>query len=168
VTATGVVRTGAVLGVVGGALRAAGSFAPTLIASNNARVWLYAVTDVCLTAGLLSVYASRRHHLRTAGSIGLFVALVGVIANVIAPAITDVDVYPITAAAIAIGIVMLSLSEWRTGKMAGWIPAAFALSVVLGGVGMFVAGAGALFVVSGILFGGAFAAMAVTTAMITS
>jgi hypothetical protein len=167
VTASGLVRTGALLGVAGGVLRAAGSFAPTLIASNDARVWLYAVTDVCLTAGLLSVYASRRHHLRAAGSSGLFLALVGFIANWIVPAITHADVYPITAAAIAIGVVMLSLSQWQAGKMAAWIPAAFVLSVVLGGVGMFVAGAGALFVVSGILFGGAFAGMAATHAMIT-
>jgi hypothetical protein len=163
VTANSVVRTGAVLGVVGGALRAAGSFAPTFIASNDARVWLYAVTDVCLTAGLLSVYTSRRHHLRAVGSSGFFLALVGFIANWIVPAITHADVYPVTAAAIAIGVVMLSLSEWQAGTMAVWIPAAFVLSVMLGGVGMFVAGAGALFVMSGILFGGAFAGMAVTT-----
>jgi hypothetical protein len=166
VTKNGVVRTGAALAVVGGVLRAAGSFAPMLIASNDARVWLYAVTDVCLTAGLLSVYASRRRYLRAAGSIGFFLALVGFIANWIVPAIIHADVYAITAAAIVIGVVMLSLSEWQAGKMAAWIPAALVLSVVLGGVGMFVAGAGALFVVSGMLFGGAFAGMAIHT-MIT-
>ncbi len=156
-----VVRVGAVLGVIGGGLRAAGSFAPTLIASNDVRTWLYLTIDVCLMAGLLSIYLARRHHMSAAGHIGFFLALVGLIAVRTGPAVTHVDLYPMTAAAIAMGVVALALSEWRARRMAAWIPLTFALSLVLGSIGTFVAGAGTLFVVSGILFGCAFAAMAV-------
>jgi hypothetical protein len=67
---TRVLRAGAVLGVIGGAMRAAGSFAPALIASEQARTWLCATIDVCLAAGLLSIYLSRRHWLSAAGLIG--------------------------------------------------------------------------------------------------
>jgi hypothetical protein len=161
VTANGVVRAGAVLGVVGGVLRVSGSFAPALVESDAARAWLYAVTDVCLMAGLLSLYLTRRHRMSAVGSIGLLLALGGLIANWIIPVITRVNVYPITAAAVAIGIVTLSFSEWQAGRMAAWIPAAFALSLVIGAIGMLVAGAGPLFIVSGILFGITFAAMGV-------
>jgi hypothetical protein len=45
--------------------------------------------------------------------------------------------------------------------MAAWIPLTFAVSLVVGSIGTFVAGASALFILSGILFGGAFAAMAI-------
>jgi hypothetical protein len=44
--------------------------------------------------------------------------------------------------------------------MAAWIPLSFALSLVVGGIGTFVGGAGPLVILSGILFGSAFAAMA--------
>jgi len=49
-TADKVVRAGAVLGVIGGVVRAAGSFAPMLIASDDARTRLYVAIDVCLAA----------------------------------------------------------------------------------------------------------------------
>ncbi len=67
-----------------------------------------------------------------------------------------------TAGAVVIGILVLAFSEWRMGRMVAWIPLTFALSLVVGGIGTFVAGAGALFIVSGILFGSAFSAMAIT------
>ena len=55
-SASRAIRTGAVIGTVGGALRAAGSFAPRLITSDNARTWLYVSIDICLAFGLLSLY----------------------------------------------------------------------------------------------------------------
>ena len=161
VAAGRVVRAGAVLGVVGGGLRAAGSFAP-VIASDHARTWLYVTIDLCLTAGLLSIYLQRRHRMRAAGLIGFLLALVGLIAGRISPAVTAVNLYPVTAAAVLIGVSAFALSEWRERRMAAWIPMTFALSLVVGGIGTFVAGTGPLFVASGILFGCAFAAMAVT------
>jgi catechol 2,3-dioxygenase-like lactoylglutathione lyase family enzyme len=75
---------------------------------------------------------------------------------------TDLDPYPVTAAAVAIGVLMLAFGEWQMRRMAAWIPLTFALSLVVGSIGTFVAGASALFILSGILFGSAFAAMAIT------
>jgi len=157
-----VVRAGAVLGVIGGGLRAVGSFAPGLIASDAARTGLYIVIDTCLAAGLLSVYVPRRHRTRAGGAIGFFLALGGLIATRASPALTRVDLYPETAAAGAIGVMTLAFSEWRSERLTWWIPPAFALSLAVGGIGTFVAGAGTLFIVSGVLFGVAFAAMAIT------
>jgi hypothetical protein len=160
VAAVRVVRAGAVLGVLGGGLRVAGSFAPTLIASDYVRTWLYVIIDVCLTAGLLSICVPRRHRMSAAGLIGFLVALVSLIVGRTSPAVTAVNLYPMTAAAVAIGVLTLAFSEWRARRMAAWIPLTFALSLVIGGIGTSVAGAGTLFVTSGILFGCAFAAMA--------
>jgi len=156
------VRAGAVLGVLGGGLRIAGSFAPILIASAAARNRLYFVIDTCLIAGLLSIYVARGRRMSAGGRVGVLVALVGLLAIRIGPALTLVDVYPVAAAAVAVGVVALAFSEWRARRMAVWIPLTFALSFALGSIGTLVAGAGALFVISGILFGSAFSAMAVT------
>ena len=38
--------------VIGGILQAVGSFAPTAITSEVARLWLYIAIDACLAAGL--------------------------------------------------------------------------------------------------------------------
>jgi hypothetical protein len=90
------IRTGAVIGTVGGALRAAGSFAPTLIASDDARTWLYVGIDICLALGLSSLYLARRQGMRVAGTLGSLLALGGLIAGRIGPVMTDLDLYPVT------------------------------------------------------------------------
>jgi hypothetical protein len=100
--------------------------------------------------------------MRAGGAIGFFLALGGLIATRASPALTRVDLYPETAAAVAIGVMTLAFSEWRSERLTWWIPPAFALSLAVGGIGTFVAGAGTLFIVSGVLFGVAFAAMAIT------
>jgi len=132
------------------------------IASDDARTWLYVGIDVCLAFGLLSLYFRRRQGMRAAGILGSFLALGGLIAGRIDPLMTDLDLYPVTAAAVVVGVLMLASSEWQMTRMAAWIPLTFALSLVVGSIGTFVAGASALFILSGILFGGAFAAMAIT------
>jgi hypothetical protein len=161
-TADKFVRAGTVLGVIGGVVRAAGSFAPMLIASDDARTWLYVAIDVCLAAGLLSIYLPRRHRMRVGGAVGFFLAFGGLIAVRASPAMTHVDVYPVAAAAVATGVTTLAFSEWRAMRLPGSIPATFALSLGLGSIGTLTSWAGSLFIVSGILFGSAFAAMALT------
>jgi len=69
-TADRAVRAGAVLGVIGGVVRAAASFAPIAIASDDVRTWLYVAIDACLAAGLLSIYVPRRHRMRAGGAVG--------------------------------------------------------------------------------------------------
>ena len=123
---------------------------------------MYITIDICLALGLLSLYLLRRQGMHASGVLGSFLALGALLAGRIGRVMTDLDLYPVTAAAVAAGVLMLAFSEWQTRRMAAWIPLTFALSLVLGSIGMFVAGASALFILSGILFGSAFAAMAIT------
>ena len=104
----------------------------------------------------------RRHRIRAGGAVGFFLALGGLIAVRISPAISRVDLYPVAAAAVATGVMTLAFSEWRAMRVAAWIPVTVALSLGLGSIGTLTSGAGSLFIVSGILFGSAFAAMAIT------
>jgi hypothetical protein len=159
-----VIRVGGLLGVSGGALRAVGSFAPMLIASDPIRAGLYFLIDVCLVAGLLSFYIPLHGRISLVGSVGFYVAVSGLIATRTSAALGRVDLYALFAAMVAFGILVLAVSTWRAARLAVWVPATFALSLVIGSVGTFVAGAGALFVASGILFGIAFAAMVSQTA----
>ena len=161
-SATRAIRAGAVIGTVGGALRVASSFAPVWITSDGARTSLYITIDICLALGLLSLYRLRRQGMRASGLLGSFLALGGLVAGRIGPVIAGLDLYPVTAAAVALGVLMLAFGEWQMRRMAAWVPLTFALSLVLGSIGTFVAGVSALFTLSGILFGSAFSAMAIT------
>src|SRR5689334_10369337 len=107
------IRTGAWIGTAGGALRIVGSFATSLVVSDVARTWAYVGIDVCLASGLVSLYLAWRQSMRSLGRIGALVALAGLGAGRIVPAITDRNLYPATAAAVAIGVLMLALSGWR-------------------------------------------------------
>ena len=97
------IRTGAAIGTVGGALRAAGSFAPSLIASDTARTWLYVGIDMCLALGLASLFLARRQGMRAAAILGCSLTLGGLIVGRLGPFMTNLDLYPVTAAAVAIG-----------------------------------------------------------------
>ena len=110
--ASRVVRTGAVIGVIGGGLRAAGSFASRLIVSDDMRTWLYVAIDIGLAVGLLRIYVAWRHGMRAAGTIGCFLALGGLIAGRISPAVTDLDLYPVTAA-VVVAVVLMSAYWYR-------------------------------------------------------
>ena len=149
------------IGALGGGLRAAASFTPMFTVSEGARNLLYLAIDICLAVGLLGFYLPRRRRTRAAGTIGAFLALGGLIAGRIGPVVTSLDVYPVTAAAVVIGVLVLAFGEWRIRRTGGWLPLTFALSLVLGGIGTFVARAGMLFILSGILFGCGFAAMVI-------
>jgi hypothetical protein len=151
-----VVRGGAITSVIGGALRAAASFAPAAIASATAREWLYLGVDVFLGISLLGFYAIRR--LRRTGVGGLTLAVAG-IAAVRLDQLTAAGLYPVAALATAIGLVALSCSLWISHEIAGWLPLAFALSLSLGIGGTATPDSDAMLVASGVIFGAAFAAL---------
>jgi hypothetical protein len=157
------IRAGALGAIVGGALRVAAAFAPTLIASDSLRESLYVVIDVCLAAGLLAFYSGRSADVGRLDTAGLVLALGGIVAVRANRLISTIDLYPIGALAIACGVVGLSVSAWRVKRIRGWMPAVFALSTVVGMFGTVVQGAGVLFVWSGVLFGVAFAGLGVET-----
>jgi hypothetical protein len=152
-------RAGAIAGVMGGVLRAASSFAPDVIASQTARELLYLVIDVCLLAGLVGVYWPQRRRTSVTGLSGFALAVIGLVLVRTRRAITTVDLYPAAAAAVAIGVTLLSFSEWTARRMAGWIPLALACSVAIGAISVAAPAWGALFVWSGVVFGIGFAGM---------
>ena len=151
-----IIQAGAMAAVAGGLLRIAASFAPVVIASGSSRELLYVVVDLCLIAGLFAFYVSRRASLRWPGTCGFVAALVG-LAIVRANRVSPVDLYPVASITIVCGLTVLTLASWRAERSPGWVPLAFAASLILGVLGSAVPRVSVLFVVSGVVFGTAFA-----------
>jgi hypothetical protein len=154
----GRLRAGALAAVAGGGLRIAASFAPAALSAAAARD-LYATVDACLAASLIAFYSIRG--LRRSGAIGLTMALAGIAVVRMGAALSMVRLYPAGALAVAIGVVAFSSSLRADRRVPGWLPVAFGLSMLLGVAGSGVAGADRLFVLSGVLFGVAFAGLGV-------
>jgi hypothetical protein len=152
-----ILRAGAVTAVIGGALRAAASLAPAVLTSAVARESLFAAVDVCLAMSIVSFCWIRE--LRPAAVVGLTLALVGITAVRLDRALLFGNLYPVAALVTAIGVMALTSSLWAGRMISGWVPLAFALSMLLGIVGTTVTGANTLFVWSGVVFGVAFAGL---------
>ena len=128
-----------------------------MVLSSDQAGWLYATIDPCLAAGLCSVFLPRRHRLPSAGAVGFVMALLALVA-VRLGRFTSVDIYPVAAGGVAIGALLLAVSESMARRVPGWVPFAFVASLVIGGAGTLVTGARVLFVASGVIFGMAFVA----------
>ena len=153
------IRIGALTAIAGGALRAAGSFAPVVIRSDRGRESLYVTIDVALAVGLLAFFSQRGKRLGPWGVAGLAFALVGITTVRANQLITTADLYPLGALMIACGVVMLSFSAWRVTQLRGWVPVTFVCSTLTGILGTVIPGANTLFVWSGVMFGIAFAGL---------
>ena len=90
---------------------------------------------------------------------GLTLALAGIMAVGLDRALLFGNLYPVVALATAIGVMALTSSLWAGRMISGWVPLAFALSMLLGIVGATVTEANSLFVWSGVVFGVAFAGL---------
>ena len=86
-------------------------------------------------------------------------ALAGLVLGRTSRIVSVADVYPFTAGAVAIGVMLFAVDEWFAGRMAAWIPVAFAVSLAMGAIGTLVSRAALLFVASGVVFGVTFAGM---------
>ncbi|HEV8371239.1 MAG TPA: hypothetical protein VGQ39_25065 [Pyrinomonadaceae bacterium] len=152
------IRAGGIAAIVGGVLRVAASFAPS-IGSDVERQLLYFVIDVFLLLGLLGFYELRHQDIGRTGALGFLLALVGLSVVRSSRAIPGLDLYPVGALAFVGGLIAMCGSAWRVKTLAGWVPVAFVVSTLVGFVGTVVNDAEWLFVVSGLLFGAAFAGL---------
>jgi hypothetical protein len=149
------IRAGGLAAIVGGVLRAAASFAPS-VGSDVERQLLYLVVDVFLLVGHLCFYELRHQDFGRSGALGFLLALVGLVIVRSSRVIPGLDLYPMGALAFVGGLIALCSSAWRVKKLAVWVPMAFVVSTLVGLVGTVADNSGWLFVLSGVLFGAAF------------
>ena len=152
------VRAGGIAAIVGGILRAAASFAPGL-GSDVDRQMLYFAVDMFLLLGLLGFYELCYQDVGRTGAFGFLLTLFGLIVVRSSRAIPGLDLYPVGAMAVAAGLIVLCGSAWRVKALAIWVPTAFVVSILVGLVGTVAANSEWLSVVSGVVFGAAFAGL---------
>ncbi len=152
------IRAGGMAALVGGVLRAAASFAPS-VGSDSERQLLYLVVDMFLLLGLLGFYELRHQDVGRTGALGFLLALFGLVVVRSSRVIPGLDLYPMGALAFVGGLIALCGSAWRVKMLAVWIPMTFVVSTLVGLVGTVADNSGWLFVLSGVLFGAAFAGL---------
>lgn len=152
------IRAGGMAAIIGGVLRAAASFAPNA-GSNVEQQLLYLTVDMFLLLGLLGFYELRHQDAGRTGAFGFLLALFGLVVVRSSRAIPGFDLYPLGALVFVGGLIALCGSAWIANTLAFWVPAAFVVSTLLGLVGTIADNSGRLFVLSGVLFGAAFAGL---------
>jgi hypothetical protein len=152
------IRAGGMAAIVGGVLRAAASFAPG-VGSDIERQLLYLVVDMFLLVGLLGFYGLRHHDVGRTGALGFLLALFGLVVVRSSRVIPGLDLYPMGALAFVGGLIAICGSAWSVKKLAVWVPVALVVSTLVGLVGTVADNSGWLFVLSGVLFGAAFAGL---------
>ena len=152
------IRAGGMAAIVGGVLRAAASFAPS-VGSDSERQLLYLVVDMFLLLGLLGFYELCHQDIGRTGALGFLLALFGLVVVRSSRVIPGLDLYPVGALAFVGGLIVLCGSAWRVKTLAVWIPMAFVVSTLVGLVGRAADNSGWLLVLSGVLFGVAFAGL---------
>ena len=152
------IRTGGMAAIVGGVLRAAASFAPS-VGSDSERQLLYLVVDMFLLLGLLGFYELCHQDVGRTGALGFLLALFGLVVVRSSRIVPGLDLYPVGALALVGGLIALCARAWRMKRLAVWIPVAFVVSTLVGLVGTVSDHSGWLLVLSGVLFGAAFAGL---------
>jgi len=149
------IRAGGMAAIVGGVLRAAASFAPS-VGSDIDRQLLYLVVDMFLLVGLLGFYGLRHQDVGRTGALGFLLALFGLMVVRSSRVIPGLDLYPMGALAFVVGLIALCGSASSVKKLAVWVPTAFVVSTLVGLVGTVADNSGWLLVLSGVMFGAAF------------
>ena len=152
------IRAGGMAAIVGGVLRAAASFAPS-VCSDIQQQLLYLMVDMFLLVGLLGFYGLRHQDVGRTGALGFLLALFGLIVVRSSQVIPGLDLYPMGALTFVGGLIALCVSAWSVKKLAVCVPVAFVVSALAGLVGTVAHNSGWLFVLSGVLFGAAFSGL---------
>lgn len=143
--------------VLGGLLRALTALLPDGLPTLAVEV-LYAVIDCWLLIGLVGLHLHQRERAGRWGSMGFGVATLGM-AVLIGPdgTIAGMSEYAVGAGLFAVGLSIFAAGTLRAAALPRWIPALWVASAALGFAGFLVPGAGALFVLSGLLLGASYA-----------
>jgi hypothetical protein len=154
-TSETLIRLGGLAAIIAGILRGVSSFVPGN-APTVAIATLYLLTDIFILFGMIGIYGFEHQQSRLWGFFGFLLAIIG-IATIRTGAISGVNLYPVGASLFAVALSLFATGSWIASKLPRWVSIFWMLSTIVGFIGYFTSGLDLLFVVSGILFGIAFA-----------
>jgi hypothetical protein len=149
-------RWGSLAAIISGILRGVNSFLPSSIPVVPIEL-LYLLTDIFLLFGMMGLYGFQYQESKLWGFSGFLLTMIG-IAVIRTRVIAEVNMYAIGALIFAAGLSLFAIGSWIAHKLPRWVPVVWILSTIIGFVGYFIPSFSLLFVVSGVLFGVAFAA----------
>ena len=157
---TNLIRLCGLAAIVGGVLRGIAS----LIPSTTPRIMaLYFFTDVFLLFGSTGMYGFQREEIGLTGTLGFFLQVVGALILITRDvAVFGSGAYLVGALMFAAGLDLLAAGSWKAKSFPHWILILWVLSTIVGPIGYFSGGLSVLFMISGMLFGIAFAAGGIT------
>jgi drug/metabolite transporter (DMT)-like permease len=150
-------RWGGRSAILGGILRGINSFLPIETPTSILEL-MYFLTDICILFGLMAIYGFQHEESGRWGFAGFVFSIIGT--GIIIGAdgyISGVNMYPVGSLILAVGLVLLSIGSWIADRLPHWIPICWTSSTLLGILGYFIPSFSLLFVISGVLFGLAFA-----------
>ena len=138
--------------ILAGVLRAISAFVPASTPHVSA---LYLAIDILLLFGLLALL---RDSTALAGLAGLGLAMLASAALIVKDAgLFPSNAYPIAALAFALGLNVFALVSWKARILPRWILLFWLTSTLVGPIGFFIPTWSVLFIISGVMFGIAFA-----------
>ena len=157
---TNLIRWCGLAAIVAGVLRGIASVIPRTTPRIMA---LYFFIDVFLLLGSIGTYSFQRAEIRLTGTLGFLLQLVGALILITRDvALLGSAAYPVGALMFAAGLDLLAAGSWKGKKLPRWILILWVLSTTLAPIGYFTGGQSVLFLVSGMLFGIAFAGGGIT------
>ncbi|MBV9044730.1 MAG: hypothetical protein JO294_06375 [Alphaproteobacteria bacterium] len=151
-------RAGGVSAIVGGVMRAAGSFAPAIL-SPSVQAVLYFATDIFLLLGVAGFWLKQRASLGFVGALGLGVFVAGILVI----RVTNGAEYQLGAAVALLGVTLYAASTLIARSAAPFAPVAWLAALVFGVAGMLGFAPAAMMLAAGVAFGIGFVAAGLET-----
>ena len=157
---TNLIRFCGLAAIVAGVLRGIASVIP----STTPRIMaLYFFTDVFLLVGSIGIYGVRSEEIGLTGALGFLLQVVGALILIVRDvAVLGSGAYLVGALMFAAGLDLFAADSWRGKRFPRWILVLLVISTIVGPIGYFSEGLSVLFIVSGMLFGVAFAGGGIT------
>jgi|SRR5882724_7116153 len=152
---TKLIRFCGLAAIVAGVLRGIASVIP----GTTPRIMaLYFFTDVFLLFGSIGIYGFQHEEIGLTGTLGFLLQVVGSLILITRDvAVLGSGAYLVGALMFTAGLDLLAAGSWKVKRFPRWILILWVLSTIVGPIGYFTAGLSVLFMVSGMLFGIAFA-----------
>ncbi|MBV9903928.1 MAG: hypothetical protein JO346_05035 [Alphaproteobacteria bacterium] len=151
-------RAGGMGAIIGGVMRAAGSFAPAVL-SPSAQAVLYFATDVFLLLGVAGFWLKQRASLGFVGALGLVVFVAGILVI----RVTNGAEYQLGAAVALLGVTLYSAKTLTARSGAPFAPVAWLAALAFGVAGMLSFQPMAMTLAAGVAFGMGFVAAGLET-----
>ncbi|HZE68890.1 MAG TPA: hypothetical protein VE135_05095 [Pyrinomonadaceae bacterium] len=152
---TKLIRFCGLAAIVAGVLRGIASVIP----GTTPRIMaLYFFTDVFLLFGSIGIYGFQHEEIGLTGTLGFLLQVVGSLILITRDvAVLGSGAYLVGALMFTAGLDLLAAGSWKGKRFPRWILILWVLSTIVGPIGYFTASLSVLFMVSGMLFGIAFA-----------